>query len=388
MEKSSALNGFKNLDVIVFGEDFAAHPHSLEHLLRPLFNDNRIIWVETIGLRSPQLSLYDFKKIFKKIFIWFSLKKKHVGQLRPPETVFIVTPIMVPYNQFSFVRALNTYLVKKTVQKKIKALNFKPAVTITSVINSCDYVGLFNEKKVVFVCVDEFSLWPGLNYKMVSQMEKKLITKSQLIFATSTELAKNKLSDKCETILLTHGVDYSHFYLPFKALNKSLVHICYFGLFDERTDQSIIKHVADTFNNICVHIVGTVACNISILKNHSRIIFSGSVSYAELPKKIENMDIFILPYYINELTKNINPLKLKEYLSTGRPVISTPLPEVLHLKNYLHIADTKMEFASVIESIIMNKPIQNIESASEYIKKSETWIAKAEFFSKEVLKIL
>ena len=385
MEKSSTLNEFKNLDIIVFGEDFSSHPHSLEHLMRPLFDDNRVIWVETIGLRSPKINLYDLKKVFRKILVWCRLNRSLLHKKLPPETVSVVTPFMVPYNQFSFIRKLNTYLVTKCVRQKIKGLNFKPLLTITSVINSCDYIGLFNEKKIIFVCVDEFSLWPGLDSKMVSGMEKKLIDKSDLIFATSSELVKNKKSNSCETILLTHGVDYSHFKLPAKVIHKDKVNICYFGLFDERTDQSIIKHIVDNLENIVIHIIGKVACDNSILKNHSRIQFYDSVSYDVLPAKIENMDIFILPYFMNELTKNINPLKLKEYLSTGRPVISTPLPEVLQLKKYLYIAKTKSEFLTVIESILNNLPIQNIESAADYIQKSETWKAKANFFSNTIV---
>ncbi|MGZ6523202.1 MAG: glycosyltransferase family 1 protein, partial [Bacteroidia bacterium] len=56
----------KGQDLIVFGEDFGRHAHSLEHLLRPLFGENRFIWVETIGLRSPTFSIYDFKRATEK----------------------------------------------------------------------------------------------------------------------------------------------------------------------------------------------------------------------------------------------------------------------------------------------------------------------------------
>ncbi len=378
------MNLLTNKDLIVFGEDFARHPHSLEHLLRPLFDNNRFIWVETIGLRSPRLSLYDFKKICLKIFRWFSSEKKISATSKKPESIHIVTPFMIPYNQFSLIRWFNKYSVLKSVQKKMIELNFKADFTIASVPNSCDYVGNFSEKKIIYVCVDEFSLWPGLDFNLVSKMESMLLKKSDLVFATSTNLLKSKSNQKTDTILLTHGVDFNHFKLPVKKINPEKIKICYFGLFDERSDQKIIQYIADHVENCEVFIIGSTTCNVSMLKAHPKIKFTGPVQYSELPAKISDMDIFILPYVKNELTNNINPLKLKEYLSTGRPVISTSLAEVLMLKNYLFIADSGIAFKNVIDQSRKNELSFDSEKIQRYILDTQTWVAKAGEFSKKL----
>ena len=378
------MNLLTNKDLIVFGEDFARHPHSLEHLLRPLFKNNRFIWVETIGMRTPRLSLYDLKKICLKIFRWFRSEKKISAASKKPESIHIVAPFMIPYNQFSAIRWFNKKSVLKAVQKKMIELDFKADFTITSVPNSCDYVGNFSEKKIVYVCVDEFSLWPGLDFNLVSNMESMLLKKSDLVFATSSNLLKLKSNQKSDTILLTHGVDFEHFKLPVKKINPEKIKICYFGLFDERSDQSIIQYIADHVENCEVFIIGSTTCNVAKLKAHPKITFTGPVQYTDLPAKISDMDIFILPYVKNELTNNINPLKLKEYLSTGRPVISTSLAEVLMLKDYLFIADSGIEFKQAIDQLRKNELFFDSKKIQCHMSDTQTWIAKACEFSKKL----
>lgn len=378
------MNLISKKNIIVFGEDFARHPHSLEHLLRPLFLTNQFIWVETIGLRSPRLNLYDFKKITLKIFRWLSSNQKISAVTQKPITVHIVAPFMIPYNQFTIVRRLNQFSVLRAVRKKMNELNFKPDYTITSVPNSCDYVGHFGEKKVIYMCVDEFSLWPGLDFKMVSEMEKKLLQKADLVFATSTQLALSKSNQKSETILLTHGVDFEHFKLSEKKNISEVIKICYFGLFDERSDQSIIQYIAENVQNSEIYIIGNVACNVSQLEAYRNIFFTGPVEYSELPKKISEMDLFILPYVKNELTKNINPLKLKEYLSTGRPVVSTSIAEVVNLKDYIFIADSGVEFKNLIDKMKKHELDFDPQKSQEYVSGTQTWTVKALEFSQKI----
>lgn len=371
-------NLIKNRNFIIFGEDFERHPHALEHLLRPLFNENKFIWVETIGLRSPKFNLYDLKRIWEKLSNWSNQNQQ--SQNTFPSNINIVRPFMIPFNQFTIIRKFNQWSVNKSINQKINELNFNEIITIASVPNAADYVGNYNEKLKLYFCVDEFSLWPGLDYNLVSKLEKKLIEKSDYIIATSTALTISKKKANKTTELIGHGVEFEHFNIGIKPIDQKSLKICYFGLFDERNNQDIIREIALDLPNDQIDIIGNVVCNIARLEGLKNVRFKGAVNYKELPKEIKQYDIFILPYVENELTRNINPLKLKEYISTSRFIISTPLPEVVKYNSYISIAKNGSEFISLINQYRNNPndlnlfdPIKSIN----YIKENETWDSKA-----------
>lgn len=363
---------------IVFGEDYQRHPHALEHILRPLFEKNRFYWVETIGLRSPKLSIYDFKRIFEKLGKFFLKDRKVSLEEKLPENFIVLTPFMIPFNQFSLIRKFNEWNVKRTIQNELSKESSRICpISITSVPNACDYLGHFNEVLKVYYCVDEFSLWPGLDYKLVQKMESKLLKEVDLVIATSDALAASKTINNKTTQVITHGVDFDFFQIPALMKNNLPPKLCYFGLFDERFDQELICSFLKTKPEVELHIIGNVVCGTDKLKAFSNVVFHGKVPYKELPAKISEMDIFLLPYVLNELTRNINPLKLKEYLGIGRPVIATKLPEVIKLSSHLNLISSPSELKNLVEKYERGEELHSRAKVLEYVSQNETWLAKA-----------
>lgn len=401
MEKSKTIKlnqseFIKGENFIIFGEDFARYPNPLEHMMRPLFSSNRFIWVETIGLRSPRISLYDLKRIIEKLKKWFGLKKikdnndnhdNHDNQTKNliPESIIVLTPFMIPFTKLRLVRIFNRWNVLRLTKQALITHQMVNPITVVSVPNACDFIGAFSERLKVYYCSDEFSLWPGLDTRLVGKFEKKLIANADLIIATSKRLTETKSIPGKSTSLITHGVEFDHFNIGPKRSHliktETILKLCYFGLFDERSDQDILKAIATTIPSCEIHIMGDVVCNIKKLSSISNILFHGKISYQLLPSAIKEMDIFLLPYVRNELTNNINPLKLKEYLLTGRPVVATDLPEVVKFNQYLHLGKNSEEFISIIKGLQNQTQIEHSEEVIRYIKEHETWEAKARHFS-------
>lgn len=367
----------QNEVLLVFGEDFDRHPHALEHLLRPLFGLNHIIWVETIGLRSPKFNLYDIKRIFEKIKSWRSSKNKRYPKKSLPQHFQLISPLMLPFNQFSLVRKFNTHMVKKAVKTALLNAPTKPPILITSVPNAGDYVGLFKEKFKLYFCVDEFSLWPGLDLNLVKTLEDNLLQKVDRVIATSESLSLSKNISGFDTPIISHGVDFSHFHLgPIIRNSQSKANIGSFGLIDERLDQDLVCFLAQALPHIVFHFIGPYVCNIERMKSMPNLIFYGRREYSELPKLIANMDMFLLPYKKNELTRNINPLKLKEYLATGRPVLASSIAEVVKLRQYLFTFDSKEQALDVLKKFDSGKLEFNSNIVTDYVKNNESWESK------------
>ena len=375
----------ENLSIVVFGEDYNRHPHALEHIINLFIPRNKILWVETMGLRTPKFNAKDIKRSFQKLYGMLqgiSGKKK---ELSLHDNITVIAPFMLPFNRINIIRYLNKCSVVFKVKRYLKSSNTSGHIVITSVPNACDYVGELNEVLSVYFCVDELSLWPGFDYELVRDMENLLLEKVNLIIATADILAAKKKLENMVTPVITHGVTFGHFNLPRRPINSQCTKICYFGTFDERSDQEIIKYAAENLPGFKFFIIGTIEVDVSRLIHLENVFFLPKVAYVDLPEAIKDMDIFILPYKLNEFTKNINPLKLKECMSTGRPVICTPLPEIVKLGKYLYLAANGKEFTDFIQKINNGVINHEYDKVIQYIKQNETWEIKAKQFSRYIL---
>jgi glycosyltransferase involved in cell wall biosynthesis len=81
----------------------------------------------------------------------------------------------------------------------------------------------------------------------------------------------------------------------------------------------------------------------------------GQKPYSALPGYCRGFDVGIIPFRINELTVRANPLKLREYLAAGLPVVSTALPEVARYDGLVHLADGAREFIAGIEAAVADR---------------------------------
>lgn len=374
-----------NIDFIVFSDDWGRHPFSCMHLMRRFLNANRILWVNTIGMRYPRLTTYDLKRAAGKICNW--VIKETAKPIDIPDNLTIISPPMIPYNNIHLIRNWNCRSVVSATRHAMKDLGFKNPVVLITVPNASDYLGFLDEQIAVYYCVDEFVEWPGVARKLVADMESSLLHKVNLVVAVSDELMRNKKTKLGPTYLLTHGVDVQHFSLACSTERNREIPILkelsgpiigYFGLFDERSDQELLEHLLFIHPDWNIVILGRSVVDISRLKKYSNFHHYGPVPYDDLPYWASYFDVCIIPYLINKLTLNINPLKLKEYLATGKPVVSTPLPEAVKLSNLIMIGNNPQDFVRQVEFALDNSldSVKQINSISD-----EDWGIKAEQFS-------
>jgi glycosyltransferase involved in cell wall biosynthesis len=291
---------------------------------------------------------------------------------------------MLPYNSIPFVREFNRYSVSRTVKRMTHELGMVHPILVSTVPNACDYVSLLEPARVIYYCVDDFAQWPGLDQDLIRNMEEQLIGKADVLVATSQNLFQKLATSGKSTHLLTHGVDLSLFTREAPMEHECLAGIPrpragYFGLFDERSDQSVIAGVASHMKDFSFVITGPVATDVATLRAHSNIYFTGSVPYADLPAIIKGFDVLFIPYVVNGFTDSISPLKLKEYLVTGKPVITTPMAETILQGQYLTIASTVDEWKAALHSALSVDIAARRQSIVE-VMAGESWEKKAQRF--------
>ena len=171
------------------------------------------------------------------------------------------------------------------------------------------------------------------------ELERQLIRKADLVIVSSEKLRATKSAYNPGTVLVRHGVALDHFreaLLPgtrvpddIAALPRPI--LGYFGLMAEDwIDIDLMAHVARHFSSGSMVLLGKVTTDLSpALRHHpSNVHVLGRKPFADLPSYCKGFDVAINPFPLNEVTLNSNPLKVREYLAAGLPVVSTRIPEV------------------------------------------------------------
>ncbi len=372
-------------DFIVFSDDWGRHPFSCQHIMRHFLPGNRLLWVNTIGLRSPRLCWYDLTRAAEKIRSWV-LPKPTPGPEPLPENLRVLSPVMLPFNTIPAVRAANRRTVLHTVRRAMREMDMRSPILLATVPNAADYTGHLGEELTVYYCVDDFTLWPGMNQpELVKELEKKLLAKADLVIAVSDALTATRHNGRTPTRLLTHGVDLEHFDrtgadtpLPLALCGLGRPLIGFYGLIDSHFDVPLLARIMDARPDWQILCIGTKRIDLGELEKRANFRWLPALPYNELPLAAAHFDVAIIPYVLSAHTKTANPLKLREYIATGKPVVTTPMPEVFRFEGHIRIAEGTESFVAAIDEALREGPRpEKIRS----LLAGETWADKADFFS-------
>jgi glycosyltransferase involved in cell wall biosynthesis len=369
----------KGQDIICFSNDWDGDPLSKKHIMQRLAKRNRILWVNSIGNRNPTASVYDFKRIVKKLRD-FAKGSKHVD-----EGIHVFSPIAIPFHGSAAARWINRRALRWSIQRACRKLGFRNPVTWSFVPASAEVAGSLGESTVVYHCVDENSGFSGTDKAAIRTLEQQLMEKSDCVFVSSDVLLKTKRQYNPNTFLVTHGVDVPHFrkacstatQLPqdIGTLPKPL--IGFFGLIADWVDLDLFRFLARARPQWTFVLIGKVVTDVKVLEGLPNVRLLGQKPYASLPAYAKAFDVALMPFVINELTVAANPLKLREYLAAGLPVVSSAIPEAAKLQNVLRIARSHDEFLSAIQQFIDSGITGPQMSISEQME-CESWDAKVE----------
>lgn len=340
-------------DIICFANDWSGDPLSKKQVMLRLAENNRILWVNSLHNRRPRLTKKDARRVLQKI--WNFGK----GLQQVSRNLWVVTPLYVPFMESPVVQRLNRMILGRQLKRALHQLKFWKPITWTFVPTSSDIVGTLGERQIVYHCVDEYSSFSDAANE-VRRCEESLLAKSDLVLVCSARLLETKKPLNPRTYLVTHGVDHAHFRaatdpnLPIASELRNLPHpiLGFHGLIADWVDLPLLAELAKLKPGWSIVLVGRADTNLDPIKGLSNVHCLGHRPYARLPEYLRGFDVALLPFVMNQLTISSNPLKLREYLAAGLPVVSTPLPEVLRFGSLVRTANTAEEYVCEIEKLL------------------------------------
>ncbi len=371
------------MDLVVFSDDWGRRPSAPQHLFAVLARRHRILWVEPAGLRRPRMTRADLLRSASKLR-GFLPRVEPATAVRPwlpqPESLVRIVPPIIPAYGLPAVRRLNDLALRSRVLEASSQLGFEAPVVVTTIPTVAGVVGELGERCSVYWRVDDFSLWPGYDTDAIVEREGVLLQRVDALVASGKVLLTDTPGRQ---LVLPHGVDVPHFSstaaeCPLPAGGPRLLVA---GRLDERIDVDLLVGLATGMPQAELVLLGDALAVPDSLRELSNVTCHPYVPYDELPAWLQAADVLLLPYRPSRWTDSLAPLKVREYLATGRPVVSTPLlgiTEDAELRDLVGLASGLEATVCAVNAALAEDPSAG-EGRVEALK-AMSWEARAESF--------
>lgn len=366
-------------DIICFAKDWNEPKTSNNHVMEELAKRHRVLWVNSIATRAPKLgSANDLKKIFRKIRSWLR------GVQIAHDNLRVLTPIVFPFPRSTLAQRLNIWVAGRMVRRAARHWGVQQPQLWIFLPNAVDFIGHCGESKVVYYCVDEWTAFSHINPTLIHQKENELLRRADVVFVVSEKLFATKAPLNSNTHLIPHGVNHTLFSqaltdtYPVATELQTLPHpiIGCLGNIYDYFDQEFMVATARLRPQWSFVIVGKTMTDVTRLRREPNIHLIGLVPHERLPEFCKGLAIGFVAYRPGHpFSVNCNPLKIREYLAAGLPVISLEIPAAHELPDFVRIVQTPAEFVAATESYLATDTLAYRIARSQTMK-SESWAAR------------
>ncbi len=344
----------KGRDIICIGPvDWEPVWNRSQQLMSRMPPSSRILYVE-----PPATAL----SAFKDRSLWFKWWRWAGGARRITENIYLYSPpVVLPFgNVFPRVNRLNQRWLLIFVGGIARRLGFERPLVWTYLPNSLTLARGLEPDMLVYDCVDEHSEFTGLiRREAVLSMERDLLEGSDLVFVTAPGLYRDKKPFARNIHLVPNAADVDHFRradcgdtpVPGEIAVLPRPVLGFVGVIHHWIDLDLIEFIALKRPRWSVAMIGPAGAGVRMgrLRSLPNVHFFGRRDKEELPGYMKAFDVCISPFKRNELTDRVNPLKVYEYLASGRPVVSVDMPGVMEFKDVIEIAGDYEEFLHAVE---------------------------------------
>ncbi|HWH93405.1 MAG TPA: glycosyltransferase [Baekduia sp.] len=303
------------------------------HLMSRLARDNRVLFIESLGLRRPQLAGRDLRRIARRV-------RRGLGGARAvPEGLDVLSPLVLPLHSRPAVRAVNARLLPALVRRETKRLGFTAPILWAYVPQAEALLATLRPSLVVYHCVDDIAAQPGVDAESFRAAEARFAARADLVLASAPALAQRMRTLNDNVLFAPNVADTATFATalepgPTDPALEALPRprIAFTGaVVATKLDVPLIVAVAKARPDYAFALVGPTgmgdpSTDVSALHGVPNVHLLGGRRHDQLPAVLRGADVGIIPYASNQLTASIFPMKVYEYLASGLPVVATRLP--------------------------------------------------------------
>jgi glycosyltransferase involved in cell wall biosynthesis len=315
------------------------------HLMSRLARENRVIFIESLGLRRPQLAGRDLTRIARRL-------RRGLGPPRRIDGLHVLSPLVLPLHHSRIARALNSRLLALLVRRAVRRLGLSRPILWAYVPQAEVLIDALNPSLVIYHCVDDIAAHERIDTQSFRSAEDRFAARADLVLASAPALAE-RLGGIAENVLYAPNVADTQLFAtalepgPVDSALAELAHplIVFTGaVVAAKLDIELLVALARARPDWSFALVGPVGpgdprTDVSALTSEPNVHLLGGRSYEQLPSVLRAADAGMIPYARNELTNGIFPMKVYEYLAAGLPVVATQLPALADVGDVATAAD-------------------------------------------------
>jgi glycosyltransferase involved in cell wall biosynthesis len=357
-------------------------PINQHQLMRRLAVRNRVLFVESLGLRRPQMAGRDLRRI------WRRLRKG----LRPPREVdglHALSPLVLPFHGSASVRSLNRRLLRRQVGAAARRLGMRRPTLWAYAPQAEALLDLLDPEAVVYHCVDDVAAQKGVDAQGFRAAEERFARRADLVLASAPALAERMRSLSGRVLYAPNVADTTLFATALEpgpvdpALERlPTPRLVFHGaIVATKLDLDLLGEVAAARPDWSLALVGPrgagdPSADLSALDRAPNIHLLGPRDERRLPAVLRGAAIGLIPYAINDLTRSVFPMKVYEYLAAGVPVLSTALPALEEVEGVEIVSGAAQLVAAAEAAIAADRPERR--AARSRAAASHSWEARIE----------
>ena len=378
--KTDGFLGFYDGILCFGGEDWWYHNHAHfdMQIMQCMAQRFPVLYVNSLGLRMPSVRE-------GRVFVYrLGHKLRSVAHLirSPFAGFYVASPFSVPLWHWPLLAKLNVFSLAVQIREACRFAGLKQPLLWVANPTACDIVKrMKGEAFLVYQRTDKYEEYSEQTREYILAAHRWLLERANLVIYASRALYEEEQERSRQSLLIGHAVELDRFNpdkaqqagLPPELVDVKGPIVGFFGSIDEDTvDMELVGVVVRALPEVSFVFVGELLANTDPVRGLPNIHFVGKKPYEEVPRYGVQFDVAIMPWKQNRWIHYCNPIKLKEYLALGLPVVSTEFAEAFYYQDVIYIARDSEDFVRGIREALARRGVGSVESRRKRVD-GDTW---------------
>lgn len=326
-------------------------PRNQVHLMRVAHDRGySVLYVETVGLRRPELTLRDVKKIARRI-------RRLLRPIRRVDDRFwVFSPISFPVHGIRALDRVNRDVLGLQLRVVCHFIGLVRPILWSYLPQGVSLKSSLKPSATIYFRCDDYTAFRGVNARQIERLEGEAVANADLCLASARHYLDGPLKSAYHALWLPNAVDLAHYdgqntSDPYIGIERPV--LLMMGTLEYWLDVVLLAAIARLRPSWTIVLAGPLRIDLTPVREISNVKYLGVVAYDRLPDLVANADVCLIPFLRTPVSDGASPGKMFQYLAGGRPVVATRVLDPADFGDFVYFADNDPEdFVRVVERAI------------------------------------